>query len=176
MFKMAKDNVDKALEIILVVLMSSSVLNVLWQVFTRFILRHPSSWTEELARYLLIWIGLLGASYAASKKMHLPIDILLLKLRGKARKLAELSIQFFIFIFAVMVMAVGGLRLVALTLKLNQVSAALKIKLGYVYLALPLSGFLIMFYSFVFFMERAKERKSGANFSQIKSKSTAAQE
>jgi TRAP-type C4-dicarboxylate transport system permease small subunit len=176
MFKKAKDTIDKALEIILVVLMSSSVLNVLWQVFTRFGLHHPSSWTEELARYLLIWIGLLGASYAAGKKMHLPIDILLLKLKGRARKAAELSIQISIFLFALMVMAIGGFRLVAMTLKLNQVSAALKIKLGYVYLALPLSGFLIMFYSFVFFREKAKERKSQANLSPTKSKSLSAQE
>lgn len=176
MFKKAKDKVDRALEILLVFLMSSSVLNVLWQVFTRFILRHPSSWTEELARYLLIWIGLLGASYAASKKMHLPIDILLVKLKGRARELAELSIQIFIFLFVLTVMTIGGFRLVAMTLKLNQVSAALKIKLGYVYLALPLCGFLIMFYSFVFFMERAKERKIQANFSPIKSKSLSAQE
>lgn len=176
MFRKQKDKVDKALEILLVVLMSSSVLNVLWQVLTRFAFHHPSSWTEELARFLLIWIGLLGASYAAGKKMHLPIDILLLKLKGRARYLAELSIQILIFVFALTVMVIGGFRLVAMTLKLSQASAALKIKLGYVYLALPLSGFLIMFYSSVFFREKAKERKSQANFSPIKSKSLSAQE
>lgn len=176
MFKKAKDTVDRILESLLVVLMSASVFNVSWQVFTRFALRHPSYWTEEVARYLLIWIGLLGASYAAGKKMHLPIDVLLLRLKGRARKLAELSIQVFIFIFALMVMVLGGFRLVAVTLMLSQVSAALKIKLGYVYLALPLSGFLIMFYSFVFFMDKAKERTSRENFDPVKSKSFWAQE
>jgi len=176
MFKKAKDAVDRILESLLAVFMSASVFNVSWQVFTRFALRHPSSWTEELARFLLIWIGLLGASYAAGKKMHLPLDILLLKLKGGGRKLAELGIQVLIFVFALVVMVIGGFRLVAVTLRLGQVSAALKIKLGYVYLALPLSGFLIMFYSFVFFVEKAKERESLGNFDPLKSKSFRAQE
>ncbi|HRS91659.1 MAG TPA: TRAP transporter small permease subunit, partial [Candidatus Marinimicrobia bacterium] len=66
---------DNILKWVVVVLMAISVFNVLWQVFTRFILHHPSSYTEELARYLLIWVGLLGAAYAAGNKMHLAIDL-----------------------------------------------------------------------------------------------------
>ena len=56
--------VDRWLSYALMLLMAVSALNVLWQVFTRFILQDPSSYTEELARFLLVWIGLLGASYA----------------------------------------------------------------------------------------------------------------
>ena len=57
--KTFKNKVDRALEWALILLMGANVLNVLWQVFTRFVLRHPSSFTEELARFLLIWVGLL---------------------------------------------------------------------------------------------------------------------
>lgn len=156
----AKKRVSSILEWALIVLMAANVLNVLWQVFTRFILRDPSSFTEELARFLLIWVGLLGASYAAGQKMHLAIDVVLKSLRGKARGVAELSVQVFIFLFAFFVMVIGGIRLVAITLRLNQVSAALRIQLGYVYVVLPLSGLLIMFYAFVFFMERIRSSKS----------------
>ena len=77
MLDRAKKMIDKRLELALIILMGVNVLNVLWQVFTRFVLRDPSSFTEELARYLLIWVGLLGASYAAGKKMHLAIDVVL---------------------------------------------------------------------------------------------------
>jgi TRAP-type C4-dicarboxylate transport system permease small subunit len=149
-----KKNVDRLLEWALIFLMASNVLNVLWQVFTRFILRHPSSFTEELARYLLIWVGLLGAAYAAGKKMHLAIDVVLQSLKTKKRSWAEIFIQIFIFLFALFVMVAGGLRLSVITLTLNQVSAALGIKLGYVYLALPLSGMLIMFYAAVSFVQK----------------------
>jgi len=168
MLEKVKKRFNKILEWSLVILMAVNVINVLWQVFTRFILRDPSSFTEELARYLLIWVGLLGASYAAGQKMHLAIDIVLVKLRGKVRLLAELLIQFFIFLFALFVMVFGGIRLVAITLTLNQISAALRIKLGYIYLVLPLSGLIILFYSLVFFMEKASTfRKRSSKTSEV---------
>ena len=68
-------------------------------------------------------------------------------LKVKIRLVIELIIQACIFVFAMLVMLVGGLRLVTITLALNQVSAALRIPLGYVYLVIPLSGLLIMYYS-----------------------------
>lgn len=171
MLEKLKHKVDKVLGWFLIILMAVNVLNVLWQVFTRFILRDPSSFTEELARYLLIWVGLLGASYAAGQKMHLAIDIILKSLEGKTRVLVELCIQLFIFLFALFVMVIGGFRLVSITLKLNQISAALQIQLGYVYLVLPLSGLLIMFYAFLSFMEKlhtAAEKSPGYQASAAK--------
>ena len=151
--------VDKVLEWTLIILMAANVLNVLWQVFTRFVLKNPSSFTEELARYLLIWVGLLGASYVAGQKMHLAIDVLINRLKGRARRLDEYLIEVLIFIFALFVMVFGGLRLVIITLTLNQISAVLRIKLGYVYLVLPLSGLLLMFYSLLFIAEIYRKQK-----------------
>lgn len=152
-FYQIKKSVDKILEWILIVLMAGNVINVLWQVFTRFVLKNPSSFTEELARYLLIWIGLLGASYVAGKKMHLAIDVVVNRFAGRARRLAEYLIEISIFIFAFFVMVFGGIRLVIITLTLNQISAVLRLKLGCVYLVLPLSGLLLVFYSLFFLYE-----------------------
>jgi TRAP-type C4-dicarboxylate transport system permease small subunit len=154
MLEKAKKGIDRLHELALIILMGANVINVLWQVFTRFVLRDPSSFTEELARYLLIWVGLLGASYAAGKKMHLAIDVVLQTLKNKKKIVVEMIIQISLFLFSFFVMVVGGLRLVTITLTLNQISAALRIKLGYVYLVLPLSGFLIMFYASFFIIER----------------------
>lgn len=154
MLERVKKGIDKLLEMALIILMGANVFNVLWQVFTRFVLRDPSSFTGELARFFLIWVGLLGASYAAGKKMHLAIDVVLQALKNKTKIWTEIIIQVFIFLFSFFVMVVGGLRLVTITLTLNQISAALRIKLGYVYLVLPISGLLIMFYAAVFIIER----------------------
>jgi TRAP-type C4-dicarboxylate transport system permease small subunit len=139
--------VDRGLEAALILIMAANVLNVLWQVFTRFVLRDPSSFTEELARFLLIWVGLLGASYVSGRKMHLAITVALERWRGRKRVWAELAIQVCVFVFSCLVMVIGGTRLAAMTFSLQQVSAALRIPLGYVYLAIPLSGLLIMFYA-----------------------------
>ena len=57
-----KVKVDNVIKWCLIVIMAAMTINVLWQVFTRFILQNPSSYTEELARYMLIWLGILGAS------------------------------------------------------------------------------------------------------------------
>lgn len=149
-----RETVDRILAVILVALMGAAVVNVLWQVFTRWVIGDPSSYTEELARYLLIWVSLLGAAYAAGKKMHLAIDILPMKLEGSPRHVLEIVIEGFILLFAVFVMIVGGIRLMSLTLLMGQISAALGVQLGYVYSVIPLSGFLIAFYSIASISER----------------------
>jgi TRAP-type C4-dicarboxylate transport system permease small subunit len=153
-----KNHVDRVLAGLLIALMAANVLNVLWQVFTRFVMKSPSSYTEELARFLLIWVGLLGASYASGRKMHLAIDVVLTSMKGRRKEWAEALIQIFVLLFALFVMVIGGIRLVIVTLTLNQVSAALQIKLGYVYLAIPISGLLIVYYSLHFLAVRYKGR------------------
>jgi len=139
--------VDRLLEWLLVSFMSLMVANVLWQVATRFLLRNPSSFTEEIARYLLVWVGVLGGAYAVGKRIHLAIDLLPSKLEGRRKAMLELFIEACIFSFAALVLVFGGSGLVWLTLDLGQTSAALRVPLGFVYLVLPLSGLLMMFYS-----------------------------
>ncbi len=139
--------VDYSLEWLLVTLMSLMVVNVLWQVATRFLLRNPSSFTEEIARYLLVWVGLLGGAYAVGKRIHLAIDLLPSTLKGGRKAALDLFIECCIFVFAALVLVVGGSGLVWLTLNLGQTSAALHVPLGFVYLVLPLSGLLMMFYA-----------------------------
>ncbi len=153
MLNQMREFINRWLGRLLIILMAVSVFNVLWQVFTRFILKHPSSYTEELARFLLIWIGMLGAGWASGQKMHLAIDYFTLKFRPTFQRYFGLFIQAIVFLFAFFVMVIGGLRLVGITLALNQISAALQIKLGYVYTVLPVSGIIIMFYALVSFID-----------------------
>ncbi len=141
--------VDKVLEIILISLMSGMVINVVWQVLSRYIFENPSTFTDELARYLLIWLGLLGASYVAGKQRHLAIDYFLNKLSNEKKRNLQVTIQIMMFIFAVIIMVIGGSNLVYHSFTLHQTSAALNINLGFIYMVLPLSGFLLMFYSSV---------------------------
>lgn len=146
--KNVKEKIDYVVEIALAFLMSLMTLNVLWQVFSRFVLNNPSSFTEELARYLLIWLGLLGAAYVTGKKMHLAIDYFVNKLENKSQRYLRAFIYSLVFLFALFVMVIGGTNLVGITLHLRQTTSALGIQLGYVYLIVPVSGLLIMFYSF----------------------------
>lgn len=142
--------ISRVLSIILIILMSVIVLDVTWQVVTRFILRNPSSFTEELAGFLLIWIGLLGASYALYTRAHLGIDILTARTTGARKNFVEILIFSVVSLFALSVLVLGGLRLVNLTFTLNQISPAMGIPMGYVYLVLPITGILMIYFSISF--------------------------
>ena len=148
--------IDKTLANFLIILMASLVLVVTWQVITRFIMQQPSSYTEELARFLLIWIGLLGASYALRTKAHLGIDLITHRINDVARKVVIITVHLLIILFTVFVMIIGGLYLVSLTLTLNQISAALGVKMGYIYLVIPLSGVLMVYYSVLSIFETSR--------------------
>ncbi|NJX15707.1 TRAP transporter small permease [Tamlana crocina] len=141
-----REKVDKILGKVLVVIMAIMVINVLWQVFTRFVMGTPSSFTDELARYLMIWIGVLGAAYVSGRNMHVAIDVLPSKASGPMQKKILKLVYVIIIIFSFLALVVGGFRLVYISYLLGQTSAALQIPMALVYLAIPISGLLIIFY------------------------------
>lgn len=138
--------INRVLEWLLVILMSVLVIDVLWQVASRYIINSPSSYTDELAGFLLIWVGLLGAAYVAGKREHLAIDILLQKSNEQRKLMLEIIISLLVILFAVVVMIVGGIWLVYTRFSLSVKSAALGLPLGLVYLVLPISGLLIAYF------------------------------
>ena len=142
-----RKKVDKALEIFLIFSMSVLVLDVLWQVISRYVLSSPSSFTDELAGFLLIWVGLSGAAYVAGKNEHLAIDLMLQRSGPVRKKILNITINMSILLFSFFVLIVGGIWLVYTRFALEVKSAALEIPLGYVYLILPLSGLLIVYYT-----------------------------
>lgn len=141
-----REKTDKVLEGALIILMVLLVVDVLWQVVSRYILVNPSSFTTELAGYLMIWVGILGAAYVAGKNEHLAIDLLLQKSSPRRRKRLLVLINLLIISFSVSVMVVGGSWLVYTRFLLDVRSADLQLPLGYVYLVVPVSGLLITYY------------------------------
>ena len=138
---------NRFLELFLITIFALLVLDVLFQVLSRYILGGSFSWTEEFARFSLIWMTIIGTAYLNAKKEHLSMDYLYQKLSANNRKKVSILIEVFIFLFALMVMVIGGSNLVYTTLHLEQLSGTLRIPLGYVYAIMPFSGFLIMCYS-----------------------------
>lgn len=142
-----KRTIDSILEKAVIFLMASIVLTIVWQVVSRYVFNSPSEYTDELSRYLLIWLGMLGASYLTGQRGHIALDFFIKKyLVNKLSSIAFLT-NILILIFAITVLIIGGGRLVYITLSLGQISSALLIPLGYVYSVVPLSGIIIVFYS-----------------------------
>ncbi len=122
------------------------LLSVSWQVFTRYVLNDPSSITDELSRYLLIWLGMLGGAYVAGKHEHLAIDILPERLNPENRQRLQVLINWLVVLFVAGAMVIGGGRLVYVTHTLGQTSAAMQIPLSWVYSIIPISGALIVLF------------------------------
>jgi TRAP-type C4-dicarboxylate transport system permease small subunit len=141
------DSINGFIEKLLVVIFALLVLDVLWQVFGRYVLNQSFSFTEEFARFALIWLAVLGAAYLNGRREHLAMDFLLNKLSEERQQERLQVIEALMLVFALVVMVVGGGNLVYTTLRLGQTSAAMHIPLGYVYAIVPVSGLLIMFFS-----------------------------
>lgn len=123
------------------------LIAVVLQVISRYIFNSPTTFTDEIASFSLIWLGLLGAAYASGKELHLAIDLIPESTVKKSPRFFYGFVTFFVMLFAFLVMVVGGFRLCYLTWELGQKSAVLKIPLAVIYIVLPLSGLLILFYS-----------------------------
>ncbi|HAP30463.1 MAG TPA: TRAP transporter small permease [Flavobacteriales bacterium] len=141
-----RDKLNRVLEVILIMLLSIMVLNVSWQVFSRYVLANPSSFTDELARYLMIWLGVLGTAYVSGKRLHVAIDILHSQLSLSSQKTMQKVIFSIVILATFLIFIIGGSRLVYLSYLLGQKSAALQIPLYLVYVCVPLSGACIIFY------------------------------
>ncbi|WP_461533147.1 TRAP transporter small permease [Sinomicrobium sp.] len=137
---------NKLLGSFLVILMALMVLSVLWQVASRYIAQSPSAFTEELSRYLLIWLGVLGAAYASGQREHLAIDLLSSRLNKSKQIRLNIFINLLIVFFAFFVLLIGGANLVYVNYELGQHSSALHIPLYLVYTVVPISGLLIITY------------------------------
>ncbi|MDT0499922.1 MULTISPECIES: TRAP transporter small permease [unclassified Halomonas] len=148
---------DLAIGTFCILVMSALVVCVVWQVFSRYVLNAPSTFTSEAARFLMMWVGLLGGAYTVGLQRHLSIDLISGSLAGRPRYVVEILINLAILIFAYVVVLQGGIELVDKVLMRGQVSAVMRIPMGYVYLALPISGIFMIYYSALFVIDNAKK-------------------
>ena len=136
----------KGLEVCLSIAVAFLVFDVIWGVLSRKLLGAQSSWTEELARVLLIWVVLLGAAVAFNAMAHLGLDYLVTKMDKSTSRYVAIIGDAIVLFFTCAVLLTGGYRLVSEAFQLEQMLMALSISKGYVYLALPISGvFFLMF-------------------------------
>lgn len=149
--------VDFVLRLVITTAFAILVVCVVWQVFSRYVLASPSTVTDEMARFLFIWVALLGGAYTLGQRRHLAIDLLPTMTTGTSRTLVNAGIIAAIALFAGLVMIYGGLGLVQKTLETGQVSPALRLPMGLVYVAIPFSGFCILFYCLVFLGDLLRE-------------------
>lgn len=134
------------LQWVVIILMLLLVLDVLWGVFSRYALGQQATWSEELARLLLVWVSLFGASVAFGLKAHLGLDYFAENLHPDAGKLNRILGALVSLAFAIIVFFIGGWSLMSNAWESGQTMTALPIGKWWVYAALPVSGvFMVIF-------------------------------
>lgn len=120
------------------------VLFIFSQVIARFILNMPLSWTEEISRHIMIWMAFISTSVAYRHGAHLSIDLLATSINPKARLVLRIFFLLIIISFLIFMVKYG----IELTQKtVNQNSSSLQYSMSYVYLAVPISGIIMIIFS-----------------------------
>jgi len=121
------------------------VLLTCWQVFTRYILKNPSSWSEELVSYMFGWMSLFGASLVVGERGHMNIPLLVDRLGAGARKGLAVFAEVVACLFAGVILLYGGWQIT--NLAMGQMTSSLGIPIGIFYIVLPVSGVLNIVYT-----------------------------
>lgn len=150
-------------------LMALLMLDVSWQVISRFALSQPSAWTDELATTLMIWVASLGASIGFLRGAHLGIDYFVGLLPAGPARWARIFSLLMVALFAGAILLYGGGQLVRITLATEQLSPALGLKMGHIYLALPLGGVFVLVESLE---NLVREFRRGTHLTEEKKKAT----
>ena len=157
------DIINRITEATLVIVLSGMAVVVLLQVIFRYVLNFPLFWTEELARYCLVWSSLLGSAVAVKRGQHIAVTIFLERVPPGLRR--GLTMIALISVAAILTIILwGGIQLVAITRA--QISPALRITMSVPYLAVPVGAALMLLHTIVCIFETLRSleavvRKNG---------------
>lgn len=133
------------------------------QIFTRYLLGFSYSWTEEVARYLFIWVTFIGGSIAIKRSMLTKVEFFTDMLPPGVSKWAGISARVLVAIFLAQA-AIYGSKLLMTTGVHIQISPAMQIPMKWVYLGVPLGCFMMFYQNLVLLINDLIQVFSSATF------------
>ncbi|MCI6275295.1 MAG: TRAP transporter small permease [Clostridium sp.] len=98
LFQEYMDFIDRIVKVICIILMATMLFCVTLQVVTRYFMPHALSWTEELARFLMLWLIFLGASHIAKTSSYIRVSFLVDKLPDNFKKVMNVVIKLVVLV------------------------------------------------------------------------------
>lgn len=132
---------DSIVAFLLTIAATIMILSTFLQVVFRFVFHSPLFWTEELSRYSFVYIVFIGAAWAGRQSMHLGVDYFTSKLPERAATGLKVVLDVLILVFSA-VIVYASTEVIPINFK--QLSPALNVPMGAVYMAIPI-GFLLLF-------------------------------
>lgn len=134
------DNLAKGEAAVLIAIVGVMTVVVFLQVFYRYVLAQPLQWSEELARYLFVWLSIMGAALALQRKGHFGLDLFYKMLSSRFRRTVKFPVYLLLGI-VIFVILFQGIILVQKTAL--QESPAMGISMAWAYASLPVGGALM---------------------------------
>ena len=152
--------VEKVLDTVMRFLMALAMLTLLvfgtWQIFTRWVLGNPSTFTDELLRYVLIISGFIGSAYCFYRDEHLALTLITDKAKGPFKLCLDIFIEICILFFVVYVFIFGGFKLANTA---TNVSSVMHIPMKSLYMVEPICGILIVLARILKYVNLYTEKK-----------------
>lgn len=152
----------KALEWVMIVALSVMVLVMFMQVLLRYVFSTGFAWTEELSRFMMIYMIFIGAAVLASQDGHISVTILDDWLKGVPRKIIKL-VQYILTLVYCAVMSQLGLS--TLSIVSRQKTPNMQITMDIIYAVIPVSmilmGIYILFKIVLLFTTPKAQAKEG---------------
>jgi len=134
------DNLAKGEAAVLIAIVGVMTVVVFLQVLYRYVFAQPLQWSEELARYLFVWLSIMGATLALQKKGHFGLDLFYKMLSNRFQRIVKFPVYLLMGI-VIFVILFQGIILVQKTAL--QESPAMGISMGWAYASLPVGGALM---------------------------------
>ena len=145
--------IDGVMRFLMAVSMFALIAGGFWQIFSRWILKNPSTFTDEFLRYVLIWASMIGSAYCFYTDQHLALDLLKSKTHGIGKLILNVFIEGCVMFFVIYVFIHGGM---------------MHIPFKVLYAILPASGIMIVaarvlkYVEYLLDYRSAKAEKEGA--------------
>jgi len=135
------DGIEKVIIYLCYLLVSLMVINTVTGVFFRFILNNALSWTDEVGRYMMIWVGFFGCYLAARDNSHVGVEMFVDLFKPAIRRVFHVAARLVVITFLVLILAKSGNQLGLLSI---QKSSALEIPMVVPYSAVTFGIFMML--------------------------------
>ena len=129
------------MRLLMAISMLALVVGGTWQIFSRWILEDPSTFTDEFLRYVLIWASMIGSAYCFYRDEHLSLDLVKDRVKGPVAVLLTVFIEAAILFFVIYVFVIGGYKL---AMNATNLSSVMRLPFKFLYSVLPISGIFIV--------------------------------
>lgn len=146
---------NKCLEAVCIFIFAFIVVVGSYQIITRYVFNSPSTKSEELLTYSFTWLAMLSAALVFGKRDHMAMTFIYDKMSQSTKKILSIINEVLVLVFAVIVLIYGGIYITRLTA--TQLTASLGVPMSYIYVVVPLSGFITLLYAVLNIVQILKE-------------------